>query len=98
MSDFINTALADLDAKAKASDLTNTVKYVIEEQGAILIDGNGAQFTDVDTEADLTLNASAETFEGLMDGSKSATMAFMSGKLKIEGDMGLAMRLDSILG
>ena len=98
MSEIIKSAVVELDVKAKNSDLDQTVKYVIHEHGAILLDGAGARVVDEDSDADLTLTADADTFQGLLSGDKSPTMAFMSGKLKLEGDMGLAMRLDSILG
>ena len=46
----------------------------------------------------LTVTADAETFQGIMDGSLDSTSAFMTGKITIDGDMGLAMKLGSILG
>ena len=98
MSLIIETALAELDEKAKGSDLTQTVKYVIREHGAILMDGDGARIADESIYADLTITADAETFQGLQSGEENPQMAFMTGKLQIDGDMGLAMRLDSILG
>lgn len=49
-------------------------------------------------EADCIITASAETFQGLLAGDLSPTAAFMTGKLKVEGDMGLAMKLGSVLG
>lgn len=97
MSQIIETAVAELDEKAKGSDLTQTVKYVIHEHGAIFVGGSGARVVDEDTEADLTLTADAETFQGLQSGEENPQLAFMTGKLKLDGDMGLAMRLDSIL-
>ncbi len=54
MSEIIENAVAELDAKAKGSELAQTVKYVILEHGAILVDGTGARATDVESEADLT--------------------------------------------
>jgi putative sterol carrier protein len=41
--------------------------------------------------------ASAETFRGIIEGDVNPTMAFMTGKLKIEGNMGMAMKLGSAL-
>ena len=34
----------------------------------------------------------------MLDGDLDPTAAFMSGRLKVDGDMGLAMKLGSILG
>jgi putative sterol carrier protein len=50
-----------------------------------------------DEEADVTLTASTETFRGILEGDVNPTMAFMTGKLKIDGSMGLAMKLGSVL-
>ena len=43
------------------------------------------------------MTASAETFQGILDGEVSPTAAFMSGQLKVDGDMGLAMKLGNVL-
>jgi putative sterol carrier protein len=45
----------------------------------------------------VTLTASPETFRAIMTGDTSATGAYMSGRLRLDGDMGLAMRLGSLL-
>jgi len=47
--------------------------------------------------ADVTLTATAEVFEDILAGTQNPTSAFMSGKLSVEGDMGLAMRLAGVL-
>ena len=46
----------------------------------------------------ITLTASAETFRAILDGELNATTAFMTGKLSVDGSMGLAMKLGSVLG
>jgi putative sterol carrier protein len=48
-------------------------------------------------DADCTLKISASDFSKMMDGSLNGTTAFMMGKLKIEGNLGLAMKLESLL-
>jgi putative sterol carrier protein len=50
------------------------------------------------TTANVTIIMSAADFKGMVAGTLNATAAFMTGKLKIKGDMSLAMRLQSILG
>ena len=72
------------------------MKFVIEGEGALRIDENGASADD--GEADCTMTASAETFQSLLDGELDPTAAFMSGRLTVDGDMGLAMKLGSMLG
>ncbi len=50
-----------------------------------------------DDEADVTLIADADVFQGIIEGETNPTAAFMTGKLKVEGDMGLAMKLAGFL-
>lgn len=94
MSKVVDAAVAALDPKAKGFD--GTAKFVIEGEGAVYIDADGARAADED--ADVTLTASRETFEGLLSGDVNPTMAFMTGKLKVDGSMGTAMKLGQILG
>jgi hypothetical protein len=44
-----------------------------------------------------TVSATDQSFLDIVNGKLNAQMAFMSGKLKIQGDMGLAMKLQQIL-
>ena len=54
---------------------------------------------DNDTaDADCTIKISLQDFQEIMDGSQNPQMAFMTGKLTVEGDMGIAMQLQSVLG
>lgn len=101
MSDVIAAAVSLLSGKLDSFD--GIARFVIEDEGSIIVDGAGVRAggDDGDDEgeaADVTLTASRETFESILDGSTSATAAFMSGRLKIDGDMGAAMRLGSALG
>lgn len=48
--------------------------------------------------ADCQIQMSSEDFKELLTGKLNATSAFMFGKLKIKGNMGLAMKLQSVLG
>ena len=45
----------------------------------------------------ITISMKAPDFVDLATGKLDGTMAFMSGKIKIKGDMGLAMKLQSVL-
>ena len=94
MSDIVASAVKALEEKL-SGDVGGSVKFVIEDEGSIRIDETGVSADD--GEADCTMTASAETFQGIMDGDVNPTAAFMSGKLKVDGDMGLAMRLGSLL-
>lgn len=95
MSDVISEAVTQLNAKM-AGGFDGTAKFVIEGEGSIIIDSDGARASD--DEAEVTMTASTDTFKGIMDGSENPTAAFMSGKLAVDGDMGAAMRLAGVLG
>lgn len=97
MSDVIDGVLPALDEKARLAGLSKTVKFDIKGEGAIILSQDGARRSD-DDHVDLTVRTSAKTFLGLMEGSVNPTTAFMMGKIKIDGDMGLAMKLGQILG
>jgi putative sterol carrier protein len=94
---MIDEAVAALSAKL-ADGFDGSAKFVIEGAGALIVDGGGVRAADDGEEADVTMTASADTFQGILTGNVNPAMAFMSGKLKLEGDMGTAMRLGSALG
>lgn len=96
MSDIVAAAVNALDAKLGGRGVDGTVKFVIEDEGSVLIDETGASAND--GEADCVLTADAETFQGILAGDVNPTTAFMTGRLKVDGDMGLAMKLGSLLG
>ncbi|WP_323785293.1 SCP2 sterol-binding domain-containing protein [Thalassovita sp.] len=95
MSDKIAAAVDALNAKLDGADFDGSAKFVIEGEGAIVVDANGARASDEETE--VTLTADADTFEAMMSGDLNPTSAFMSGKLALDGDMGMAMKLGSVI-
>ena len=96
MSDIVNEAVLVLNEKLAGSDFDGTAKFDIEGEGTVMMDENGARAAD--EEADVTLSADAETFQSILEGDTNPTSAFMTGKLKIDGDMGMAMKLAAVLG
>jgi len=96
MSDIINGAVEALTAKLGDQTLDTSVKFQIEGEGAVMVDEDGVRAGDDD--AACTLTADADTFAAMMDGSLNPTAAFMTGKLSVDGDMGVAMKLGAILG
>lgn len=95
MSQVIDAAVEALSAKLNGH-FDGVAKFVIEGEGAVMIDG--ADVRAGDGPADVTLTASTETFRAILDGDLNATTAFMTGKLSVDGSMGLAMKLGSVLG
>ncbi|MEQ6204126.1 SCP2 sterol-binding domain-containing protein [Sulfitobacter sp. HNIBRBA2951] len=95
MSDVINEAVKVLSAKMDGVEIGGTVKFDIDGEGAVMVDDSGVRAGD--EEADVTLSADPDTFAGIMSGDTNPTSAFMTGKLKVDGDMGMAMKLASAL-
>ena len=98
-------SLADMTAEiAKRvgddSGLDATLKFVLGDEGAILVDATKSpnEVSNDDTDADCTINVSLEDFQGILAGDLDPMTAFMMGKLKVEGNMGIAMKLQSVLG
>jgi putative sterol carrier protein len=95
MSEMIDAAVKALSAKLQGG-FDGVAKFVINGEGAIMLDGAGVRAGD--EEADVTLIADVDVFRAILDGDMNPTMAFMSGKLKVDGSMGMAMKLGSVLG
>ncbi len=95
MSDVVTEAVAALNAKMDGAGFDGSAKFIIEDEGSIIIDANGARAGDDDT--DVSLTASTDTFKAILDGELNPTTAFMTGKLAVDGDMGQAMKLSGVL-
>lgn len=96
MSEALQTAAAALREKFADADFEGSVKFDIEDEGVILVvDG---ELRMEDGEADVTISASLDTFREIFDGELSPTAAYMTGRMRIDGDMGLAMKLSQVLG
>ena len=76
--------------------MSKSVKFNVPDDGAVMLDDQGVRVGD--EEADVTITADAETLMALFQGDLNPTAAFMTGKIKIDGDMGAAMSLSSMLG
>jgi putative sterol carrier protein len=74
-----------------------TVKLDFGDQGVVLLDGTANRVSEDDGAADTTIKTSWEDWEKMASGELDGMTAFMTGKLKIEGDMGNAMQLQGVL-
>ena len=75
------------------------VKFVLEEDGIIFWDGTEhPPVIDNEDKPDptTTIRISPENLKKLMDGGLDPTLAYMTGKLKVEGSMGVALKLTSM--
>jgi len=82
------------------SGLGGTLKFDFGAPGSVYIDGKSTPNTVSDGEgqsADCTITVALEDFEKMAKGELDGTSAFMQGKLRVAGDMGLAMKLTPIL-
>ena len=95
MSDIMTQAVEALSNKLGGEAFDGSAKFAIEGVGSLILDEDGVRASDDDT--DVTLLADLETFQAMLEGDLNPTAAFMSGKLTVDGDMGAAMRLASVL-
>ncbi|MEL6141882.1 MAG: SCP2 sterol-binding domain-containing protein [Bacteroidota bacterium] len=86
------------EAAKKAPSLGKSIKLVLDE-GVVHIDltGEEAKVTNEDLDANTTITTSIDALDKLRKGELNPMMAMMSGKVKIKGDMSLAMKLQSLL-
>ena len=74
-----------------------TVKLDFGDQGTIMLDGNANKVTEDDGAADTTIKIAWDDWQSMADGKLDGMTAFMTGKLKVEGDMSNAMQLQGVL-
>jgi putative sterol carrier protein len=82
----------------KAAGLTASYLFEIDGAGTWLVDVDDGRVSvsENDGDADTTISASADTFMKIANGEQNPTSAYMSGKLKVKGDMGQAMKLQKL--
>ncbi len=85
--------------KAEHADSLNATAKLITDQGVIYIDAkqSPAVVSNEDKDADCELHVSMENLEKLGSGELNPMMAFMGGKLKVKGDMGVAMKMGQVM-
>ncbi len=74
-----------------------TVKLDFGDNGTIMLDGVGNTVTEDDGAADTTIKINWDDWQAMADGQLDGMTAFMTGKLKVEGDMSNAMQLQGVL-
>ena len=96
----INTIYEGIKKSASSADpIGSTLKFDFGED-KIYIDGtNGENVVSLeDKDAACLITVSKEDFLKLTSGDLNPMMAVMTGKVKIKGDMGIAMKLQSLIG
>lgn len=97
MSERLDAAAAALRDKIGGSGFRGSVRFDMADDGVIRIEDETVTTGEGDADADCTITASLATFREMFEGDLDPTSAFMTGKMKIAGDMGLAMRLAQVL-
>lgn len=97
VQDFFENQLPNVDP-SKVAGMTNTYAFDVEGAGqwTVAIADGAVSVTENLGEADCTISASEATLLRIANGEQNATTAYMSGKLKIKGDMGAALKLQKL--
>jgi len=95
--DFFEGLESSVD-QSKLAGVNNSYLFDIEGEGQWFVDVRDGNLTvkEGGGDADVTITSSAETFEQIRSGEQNPTTAYMTGKLKIKGDMGAAMKLQKL--
>lgn len=85
--------------QTRLAGFNHTMKLDFDGDGFIHVDATQTPpvVTYEDTDAEVTLTTSVETFEKILRGDQDPNIAFMMGKLKVSGSMGLALKLNGML-
>ena len=96
---FFDDLQANADAR-RASDLTASYRFDIEGAGMWRVDVLAGVVTVEQSQepADCMIATDEQTFLGVVQNQLSPIGAFMTGKIRVEGDMGLALRLRDLIG
>ena len=97
VQEFFDSLAAGVDP-AKTAGMTNSYLFDIEGAGqwVVAVQDGGVTVTEGTGEADTTITTSEESFMAIVRGEQNPTTAYMTGKLKIKGDMGAAMKLQKL--
>jgi putative sterol carrier protein len=95
--DFFDTLPSRAD-ESKLAGMSNTYLFDIEGEGQwhVEVKDGAINVSEGDGDADATISTTSETFEKIVAGEQNPTTAYMTGKLKIKGDMGAAMKLQKL--
>ena len=98
VQEFFETLPSRADS-SKTAGMNNSYAFDIEGAGQWTVkveDGTVSVHDGTADAADCTISASQEIFEKIIAGQQNPTSAYMTGKLKLKGDMGAAMKLQKL--
>jgi putative sterol carrier protein len=84
--------------ESKTAGMNNSYLFDIEGAGkwSVRVEDGKVSVSEGGEDADAVISASEETFEKIASGEQNPTSAYMTGKLKVKGDMGAAMKLQKL--
>ena len=92
-----------LEGKAtpdRIAGVAHSYLFDIQGEGRWLVDVRDGKVTVIEgadgEDADVEFKTSSETFEKIASGKQNPTTAYMTGKLKIDGDIGAALKLQKL--
>ena len=85
-------------AADRAAELNHSYAFDIGDAGqwTVAAGDDGLNVTEGLDEADVTITTSEDVFMRIVSGEQNPTTAYMTGKLKMKGDMGAAMKLQKL--
>ncbi|HEU4448370.1 MAG TPA: SCP2 sterol-binding domain-containing protein [Gaiellaceae bacterium] len=96
---------ADLAARTAAGSertrgLTASYRFDVDGAGSwlVAVDDGAVSVSEGGAAADCVIAVSEDTLLGIVNGERSPVGSFLLGKIRVEGDTGLAMRLRDLLG
>ncbi len=97
VQEFFETLPSRADAE-KTAGMNHSYVFDIEGAGqwTVKVTDGGVTVDEGVEDADVTISTSQEVFEKIMAGEQNPTSAYMTGKLKLKGDMGAAMKLQKL--
>ena len=96
----LESATAAIRAKAgTAAPLGHTIQFDLGSDGVIFWDGTQTPplIDNTARDSETTITISLDNLDNLIAGQLNPTMAYMTGKLKIQGSMGVALKMSSLL-
>ena len=97
VQEFFETLPSQADA-SKTSGMSNSYVFDIEGAGqwTVKVEDGSVSVAEGVQDADVTISASEEVFQKILVGEQNATSAYMTGRIKLKGDMGAAMKLQKL--
>jgi putative sterol carrier protein len=95
---FFDGLEARASGSSKAAGMNATYLFDVDGAGkwTVRVENGQVHVEEGEAEADTTIKASEDTFMKVVRGEQNPTSAFMTGKLKVRGDMGKAMQLQKL--